>query len=131
MANAPFVNVFEQYQDFVAPVVKTNQQVVANVEKLVSFQIDALQAYVDFGVSRLKAAAEVSNPQDLQAFLKDHVEAANILRQKGQNDGKALAELITGFQSEFNARAQENVTEVSNKVAEITKKTPKKATQAA
>jgi phasin family protein len=131
MANAPFVNVFEQYQDFVAPVVKTNQQVVANVEKLVSFQIDALQAYVDFGVSRLKAAAEVSNPQDLQAFLKDQVEAANVLREKGQNDAKALAELIAEFQAEFNARAQENITEVSNKVTEVTKKTTQKTTRAA
>lgn len=131
MANAPFFNVFNQSQDFVNPVIKTNQMAVANLEKLVSFQVNALQSYVDLGINRLKAAAEVRNPQDLQDFFKGQVEATNVLRQKGQEDAKALVELFAGFQAEFNKQAQENVTEVNKKVAEVTKKTTKKATKAA
>lgn len=131
MANAPFVNIFEQSQDFVAPVVKANKQAVANLEKLVSFQVNALQSYADLGIERLKAAAEVNNPQDLQAFLKGQVEAANALRQKGQADAKALAELISGFQAEFNAQVQDNVAEVGSKATEVTKKATRKATKAA
>lgn len=131
MANASFFNIFNQSQDFVSPVIKTNQLAVANLEKLLSFQVDVLQSNVDLGINRLKAAAEVSNPQDLQDFFQGQAEVANVLRQKGQEDARALVELITGFQAEFNSQAQDNVTEASNKVAEVTKKTTRKATKAA
>ena len=131
MANTPFFNVFEQSQDFVAPVVKANQAAVANVEKLVAFQLNALQSYADLGISRLKAAAEVSNPQDLQAFFQGQVEAANVLRQKGLEDAKALAELVAGIQAEFAAKAQDNVTEFSGKATKAVKETADKTAKSA
>jgi phasin family protein len=131
MANAPFINIFEQSQDVVAPIVKTNQAAVANLEKLVSFQFNALQSYVDLGMSRLKAAAEVSNPQDLQTFFQGQVEAANVLRQKSMEDAKALAEILTGIQAEFTAKAQDNVTEFSSKATKAVKETADKAAKSA
>ena len=69
MANAPFFNVFEQSQDVVTPIVKTNQAAVANLEKLVSFQFNALQSYVDLGMSRLKAPS-VGNGPGATAFSR-------------------------------------------------------------
>lgn len=131
MANAPFFNIFEQSQDIVNPVVKTNQAVVANLEKLVSFQMNALQSYIDLGISRLKAAAEVRDPQSLQDFFRGQLEAANVLRHKGLDDAKALAELIAGIQAEFNAKAQDNVTEFSNKATKAAKETADKAAKSA
>lgn len=100
--------VTKQSQAVVASVVKANQLTVANLEKLVDFQLAAVQSYVDLGVSRLKAAAEVSNVNGLQAFYADQVKTAEALRQKLVDDSKALAKIGAEAKAEFNKLAQEN-----------------------
>ena len=112
------VNVYpfaEQAQKFVAPVVKANQQAVANLEKLVGFYQNILPGYVDLGVARLKAAAEVADVKDLQGFYNGQVEAARTLNEKLVADSKALAELVNGFASDYQKLARDSVAELSPK----------------
>lgn len=118
MANE-FANVFAQFQSFQAPVVKANKLAVANFEKLVDFQFNAFRSYVDLTVEQLKAASEVNDPKSLQDFLAGRVEVANVVRQKVLDDTKALADLNAGFLAEFSKLAEENVAEVSDKVAQL------------
>ncbi|HXH02211.1 MAG TPA: phasin family protein [Candidatus Competibacteraceae bacterium] len=121
MINDVMSKVFEQSQSYLVPVVKTNKLVVGNLEKLVSFQMSALQGYVDMGLGQLKAAVEVSNYQDLQSFLNGQVEFLAALRQKALDDAKALADLGAGFKADFDKLAEENISELTEKAAKITK----------
>lgn len=131
MSNDVFNTVIEQTQSYVAPVVKANKLAVTNLEKLVSFQFEAAQSYVDLGIRQLKAAAEVSNPQDLQSFFGSQVEFLNVLRQKLLDDTKAIADLSAGFKAEFDKLAEENVTELTEKATKVTRAAAKKTAAAA
>ena len=111
MSNEYFANL----QSVAAPVVQGNKLAVANLEKLVAFQLSAVQSYVDLGIARMKAAAEVNGLQDAQAFVNDQVEAANLFRAKLMEDGKALADLFAGFKGEFEKFAKENMSELKPK----------------
>lgn len=119
--NDVFAKAIEQTKPFLAPVVKSNKLAVANVEKLVALQLSSLQSYVDLGVNQLKEAAEVSSPQSLQAFYNQQLKAAETLRQKLVEDGKALVELGVGAKAEFEALAKENLAELNSKAAEVVK----------
>lgn len=131
MDNITFSNVFEQYQSFLNPVVKTNKLTVANLEKLVSFQAAALQSYVDLGLKQLKAAAEVNDPKSLQKFVSDQVEATNVVRQKWLDDVRTLADLSTGFADEFGRLARDNAAELNDKTARAADQAVKTTEQAA
>ena len=127
MANEAISNVFERSQAFLNPVVNTNKLAVAKLEKLVSFQLNALQSYVDLGIDRLKAAADVSSVQDLPAFFDGQVKAVGTLRQMMLNDAKTLARLASEFQADFSEQAKGNVQELSDKTAKAAKDTADKA----
>ena len=130
MANEAIANVFERSQSFLNPVVNTNKLAVAKLEKLVSFQMDALQSYVDLSIDRLKAAAEVSSVQDLPNFYDGQVKAVSTLRQMLLNDAKTLARLTSEFQADFSEQAKGNVQELSDKTAKTAKDTAEKAKSA-
>lgn len=119
MSNDKLAPVLEQSQALLAPVVKTNKLAVAQLEKLVAFQKNALPSYVDLGLERLKAAATVDSPQSLQDFLTGQVEAVTTLRHKLIDDAKALTELSAGFQAEISELAKENASELSNQAAKL------------
>ena len=119
MSNDKLAPVLEQSQALLAPVVKTNKLAVAQLEKLVAFQKNALPSYVDLGLERLKAAATVDSPQSLQDFLTGQVEAVTTLRQKLIDDAKVLTELSAGFQAEISELAKENASELSNQAAKL------------
>lgn len=122
MDNEQLSDPFKQSQSFLAPIVKTNRLAVVNFEKLVAFQMNILQSYVDFSVDRLKAAAEVDSPERLQEFLTGQFEAVAVLGQKLLDDSKALAELSTELSGEFSQRAEENINEVTDKAGKAADK---------
>jgi phasin family protein len=116
MSNEYFANL----QSVAAPVVQGNKLAVANLEKLVAFQLSAVQSYVDLGIARMKAATEVNGPQDAQAFVNGQVESANAFRTKLMEDAKALADLFAGFKGEFEKFAKENMSELTPKAIKAT-----------
>lgn len=99
----------EQYQQFLAPVIKANKLSAANLETLVNFQMSALQSYVDMAINRMKAAADISDPASLQAFLTGQAEAIASLQRKFVEDAKILSELATRFKTEFDKLAQDSI----------------------
>ena len=98
-----------QYQNFLAPVIKVNKLSAANLETLVNFQTNALQSYVDLAISRMKAAADISDAASLQAFLTGQTEVFTRLQQKFVDDAKVLSELIARFKAEFDQLAQDSL----------------------
>lgn len=117
--NEIFANAFEQAKPFLASAVKSNKLAVANLEKVVALQLSSLQSYVDLGVNQLKEAAEISDPQSLQAFYDKQLKAAETLRQKLVADSKALVELSVGAKAELDDLAKENLAELQKKTAEV------------
>jgi phasin family protein len=122
MDNEQLSDLFKQSQSFLAPIVKTNKLAVTNFEKLVAFQMNTLQSYMDFSIDRLKAAAEVDSPERLQDFLTGQFEAVAVLGQKLLDDSKALAELSAEFRDEFSQRAEENIGEATAKAGKAADK---------
>jgi phasin family protein len=125
MYNELFPNLFDQPQSYVAPFVKANKLAVSNLEKLVAFQMSALQSYVDMGLGQCKLAAEITNLQECQEFFSRQLDVAGALRQKVMDDAKALADLSAGFKADFDKLAEENISELS------TQATPKGTTRKA
>ncbi len=116
--NIAIDNLFAQTQPLMAPVLKANKLAVANMEKIVTLQMDSLRTYVDLGMGQLKAAVEVNNPEDLRAFVNSQVEVASTIRQRLLNDTKALADLGTNYKTEINKLTEENVGELTQKTVE-------------
>jgi len=102
---------FAQAETLLEPVMKTNKLAISNLEKLVSFQMSAMQAYVDLGLEQLRAATEINSPQTLQAFMSKQVETSNVVRQKMLDDTKALVDMGNGFKDELTKLAEANVKE--------------------
>jgi len=110
---------YDQTRRFAAPMVKTNRLMVAKLEEMVSFQFDALYAYSELAMSRLKAATDIRSVEDLQDFYRGQMEAAGTLQRMMLNHVRTLAEITTGMQSDFAQRFQENTRELSNKSTAI------------
>jgi phasin family protein len=100
-----------------APMLKANKLVVAEVERLVNFQMGALRYYVDIALNQLKAVAEISDVSGLQEFVKGQVEVANKVRQRVMDDTKALTELSTDFKADLDTLAKESAEDLSIKKA--------------
>ncbi len=109
MANEALTKISEQYQNFLNPVVKANKLSAANLEALVNFQMNALQSYIDLAMDRMKTAASINDPASMQTFLTSQAEAIASLHQKFLGDTKALADLIAGFQAEFDKLIQDTL----------------------
>lgn len=112
MANDVMSKMSEQYQNFLAPVVKANKLSAANLETLVNFQMTTLQSYIDMAINRMKAAAEISDPASLQAFLTSQAEAIASLQKKLVEDTKTLGDLTARFKAEFEKLVQESMSAI-------------------
>ncbi|MDJ1160287.1 phasin family protein [Chelatococcus sp. SYSU_G07232] len=86
---------------------KANRVTLANLERLTAFQMDALQAYVDLGGARLKAAMDIHDLGGLITFQANHLRLLMTLYEKLIADARALADLGVAFKAELD-RAGEN-----------------------
>ena len=109
MSNDMLAKMSEQYQNFLSPVIKANKLSAANLEALVNFQMSALQSYVDMAMTRMKAAAEISDPASLQTFLTSQAETISSLNQKFMEDTKALGDMMGRFKAEFDKLVKESL----------------------
>ena len=112
----------EQYQTFLAPVIKANQQSAANLETLATFQMSALQAYVDIAINRIKAVAEIRDQASLKAFMSSQSETMTRLQQKLVDDAKTLGDLAARFTADFGKLAQESLAVVQEESQSVIQK---------
>jgi phasin family protein len=86
---------------------KLNKMAVADVEKLVQHRMGSLQAYSDLYLSNLKAAAEVNDFKDLQAFLNNQGELTRKAMAKLANDAQEVVTMNVKFITEAQSIAQQ------------------------
>ncbi len=113
MSNELINEFYARSETLLAPVVKANQLGVTVLERVVHFQLDALQSYVEIGLAQLKAAAEVTDVEAAKAFYANQVEVAGTVRQKVVDDAKALAEIGADYKAELNSLAKEAAEELA------------------
>jgi phasin family protein len=111
MANQSLANFSEQNQVIFASTRKTNSLAVANLEKLVAFQMKTLASYVDLSVGQLKAAADIANLEDLQKFYGEQIAVTDELLRNLLNDGKTLSDLAVSYKAEWDKLVKENIAE--------------------
>ncbi len=109
MTNDMLAKMSSQYQNLMGPALKANKLSAANLEALVNFQMSALQSYMDMAMARMKAAADISDPASLQAFLTSQAETISSLNQKFMDDSKALSDLMGRFKAEFDKLIKESL----------------------
>lgn len=117
-----FDKVFAQTETWMKPMVSANQMAVTNFEKIVSFQMKALQKYVDMGLDQMKAAAEVDSPKAFQAYMGKQMETANTVRQHMMDDFKALTEMGNDIKEDYTKLAENSVQDMKEAVNKTTKK---------
>jgi phasin family protein len=112
MANQLISNFSTQNQAVFASTRKTNSLAVASLEKLVAFQISTLASYMDLGVGRLKAAANIADFADLQNFYAEQIEVNDKLLQELLHNGQALSDLVVSHKAEWDKLVKENIAEL-------------------
>ena len=117
MLSDMFSNAFDQRQMFVAPMLKFNKATVANLEKLADYQFAALKTYLDMGFDYWKAAANITDPQDLPVFFRNQMETASAVQQKMLDDMRCLADMSIAIKTDFENITQENISQITPKGA--------------
>lgn len=108
MFNTLFNNYAEQSKAFFAPVVKFNETVTAQVEKLAKLQIATFNEYADLGLKQFKDAVAVKDLDGFQAYANAQFQGLAKLNQKLLDDGKKFADLGASFKDELTKLAEEN-----------------------
>ncbi len=100
-----------------APMVKANKLLVAELERLVNFQVGVMKYYTEMVLNQLKAAAEISDGNSLQEFVKAQADVANTIRDRMVTDAKSLTELGMGFKADFDTLAKDSAEDLTARKA--------------
>lgn len=97
----------EQVETATKPARHIQEASVQQIEKLIAFQTDRGQVYTDMAFQRLRAALEVKEPEDLQAFVREQTEWVQDVTRQVTNDLRALGSLQEAFGTELQKAAEE------------------------
>ncbi|MFO1350286.1 MAG: phasin family protein [Gammaproteobacteria bacterium] len=122
MSEVLFDKTLVQTEVFVAPLLKANKLAVANFERVVNYQLSALQYYVDLSLAQLRAAAEIDSPQKLYSFFNKQMETATSVRQRFVEDAKALTEISNDIKEDFTKLAEDSAKEFAKNTKPVAKK---------
>ena len=83
------------------PLVKANKLFADSLEKMLTFQMNALKSYLDIGLNQMRAAAEITDIQSFQDFCKRQTQIAQTVQYKVMNDMKSLSDINTHFKTDM------------------------------
>ena len=96
--------IFDSLKDGPASVLgpsrELNKLFVAKLEQLASLQLASLREYTDLNLTRLRAASEISSPEDLQDYLGKQQDFLKTVGEKMAGDAHAIATLGKEFTEE-------------------------------
>lgn len=115
--NDRYADLAEHYPSLLAPVAKVNKLAIADLEKLIAFQMSTWTSYVDLSLGEFKAATDITNFKDLQSFYNRQLEFSSVFHKKVVDDATALFELSNSLRNEFVKLAEEYSGELAAKAA--------------
>ena len=90
-----------------APGQKMNQMAIAQMEKILAFQMESVKTYTNLGMGQWKAAAEVSDPWSLVAYMAKQGAYATKVGEQVVSDVQKLSQLGGDFVQQAQSVAQE------------------------
>ncbi len=98
---ATLLKLLEVSRILAEPLVRLNRAAATNTEKLVVFQMSALNSYLKISLNQLKAAAEITDIASLQDFCQRQTGIAETVRQKLLSDTRAISGIASWFAAEM------------------------------
>jgi phasin family protein len=89
-----------QAKTFYEPLAKINQLLIANLEKVAEFQMDAVKSYAELTMKQFKDLAEVRDIESLKSYGSAQAEVASTIGKKIMEDLKTLTEMGGEFKAE-------------------------------
>ena len=108
----------EQTKNMYNPMRKINALLVENMEKMTDFQLEALKAYSQMGLTQMKQAAEVKDADSVRDYSTAQAEMMSSLSKKVLEDAKTMADMSMEFKAEIEKIMEESRAQVFNKASE-------------
>lgn len=108
----------EQTKNMYKPMRKINALLVENMEKMTDFQLEALKAYSQMGLTQMKQAAEVKDADSVRDYSTAQAEMMSSLSKKVLEDAKTMADMSMEFKAEIEKIMEESRAQVFNKASE-------------
>ena len=99
----------ELTKNFMVPVQKLGSIAVANAEKIIQLQTASLEKYAELGITRWKAALQVSDPESFMNYATAQSAHMNEVSQQVIVDMKRAYYLGLEFLTDARKVAEENV----------------------
>ena len=94
---------------FLAPSRELSKLALEKLEQLAAMQFAALRDYTDLNIGQMKAATELSGPEDLQDYFAKQQEFMKTVGEKMLGDAQALAAIGKEFVEEAQKIAMKGV----------------------
>lgn len=95
---------------------------VDHAETVFNAQVEATKAYTDIGLKQFRAALNIREPQELQAYVQDQQQVARELSERVKSDAEKLVSLNQTFIDKARKLSEDNVQSVSKAAEGAVKK---------
>jgi phasin family protein len=130
MSNETVNQMQSQIENTVAAPARTYASLVLDhVEQLMNLQLEAAKAYTETGVQQARAALDVKNPSDVQAYVENQQKVAKELGERAKGDVEKVTSLNQTFAQNAQKVTQESAKKVSKAAQDGAKSANKAATQ--
>lgn len=90
----------DQSEKLLAPSQALSKLMVGKLEQLISLQLASMGEYTELNIGQLKAAAEISNPEDLKEYIEKQRDYMKTVSEKMAGDAQAMVALVREFAQE-------------------------------
>lgn len=108
----------EQTKNMYNPMRKINALLVENMEKMTDFQLEALKAYSQMGLTQMKQATSVKDADGVRDYSTSQAEMMSTLSKKVLEDAKTMADMSMEFKAEIEKIMEESRAQAFNKASE-------------
>lgn len=128
MSNETVTQMQKQFESTVAaPARDYFSTVLDHFEQLVNLQFDAAKAYAETSVQQARAAMEIKDPSDLNAYIANQQKVYQELGARMKGDAEKVVSLNQAFAQKTQKATEASVQNVATAAQEGTKKVAKAA----
>ena len=91
----------DKAKESLEPMNKIGELMTSSMQEAFKAQMESAKKYSDFASARFKAFTEIKDPESLQDFFKEQMEAFGELNEQMMRDIQALGDAGNKFREEF------------------------------
>ncbi|MCG5530595.1 phasin family protein [Halorhodospira halochloris] len=108
----------QQMQKFMEPTRKMSNLMIDHAEKVAHLNLEAAREYSRLAMEQMRSAMNVRDPESMQEYLNSQNKVMQTVSSKLSEDATALADISKNMGEEVQKLAQENVSFITESVAE-------------